>query len=591
MSAVIETIDLSFRYPGAEDYTLRNVNLTIEQGDFVAVVGGNGSGKTTLCKTFNGLIPHYWSGDFAGEVLVEGVDTVESSVGNLSNSVGYVYQDFQNQLVRPTVRDEVSFGPINYGLADYAQRTAEAMELLDITHLSDKFVWQLSGGQAHLTALAAVLALRPSIIIVDEPVAELDPARAREIYLRLRELNDRGITIITIEHHAELIAEFAKSVVLMADGAPVWHLPTQEALDRSDELAQHGIPTPPMIDVARTLGATHVPRSVPSAVNWFRERDLMPAPANSPNPSTIVDAAVHNQTHNQMRNDTPEQTRQCQVVASIDDVTHGYHTVAGGFQTVLNGISLDLHQDEKIALVGSNGAGKSTLMRLLTGLKVPRSGEVMVDGINTRSRSAAKMADRVSYLYQHPQQMFLQDSVRSDVLMFPAERKLADAQEITERVLTRTGLQPLAERDGRTLSGGQQRRATIAIGLAMRPQLLLLDEPTSSLDVRSRDDVIGMLSELADSIRCAAVATHDMQLVADWATRVIVLEQGRVLADLPPRELFSHPELLQRARLRPPQITELGIELGMNPLPLNAHEMLAALHFPAPTNVLHQESY
>src|SRR5699024_5100983 len=118
--------------------------------------------------------------------------------------------------------------------------------------------------------------------------------------------------------------------------------------------------------------------------------------------------------------------------------------------------------------------------------------------------------------------------------------------------------------------GGQQRRATIAIGLAMRPQLLLLDEPTSSLDVRSRDDVIGMLSELADSIRCAVVATHDMQLVADWATRVIVLEQGRVLADLPPRELFSHPELLQRARLRPPQITELGIELGMNPLPLNA---------------------
>ena len=579
MSAVIETIDLSFRYPGAEDYTLRNVNLTIEQGDFVAVVGGNGSGKTTLCKTFNGLIPHYWAGDFAGEVLVEGVDTVESSVGTLSNSVGYVYQDFQNQLVRPTVRDEVSFGPINYGLADYAQRTAEAMELLDIPHLGDKFVWQLSGGQAHLTALAAVLALRPSIIIVDEPVAELDPARAREIYLRLRELNDRGITIITIEHHAELIAEFAKSVVLMADGAPVWHLPTQEALDRSDELAQHGIPTPPMIDVTRTLGAIHVPRSVPTAVNWFRERDLVPAPAKSPTLNPVVDIAAQDQAHAR------------RAVASIDDVTHGYHTVAGGFQTVLNSISLDLHEDEKIALVGSNGAGKSTLMRLLTGLKVPRSGEVTVDGVNTRSRSAAKMADRVSYLYQHPQQMFLQDSVRSDVLMFPAERKLPDAEEITERVLTRTGLQPLAERDGRTLSGGQQRRATIAIGLAMRPQLLLLDEPTSSLDVRSRDDVIGMLSELADSIRCAVVATHDMQLVADWATRVIVLEQGRILADLPPRELFSHPELLQRARLRPPQITELGIELGMSPVPLNAHEMLTAFRLPAPTTVLHQESH
>lgn len=216
MTAAIEVNNLSFRYPGATEDTLRNVNLVIEPGDFVAVVGGNGSGKTTLCKSFNGLIPHYWSGDFAGEVLIDGTDTVESSVGVLSSTVGYVYQDFQNQLVRPTVRDEVSYGPTNYGLADHEERTTEALELLGIEHLRDKYVWQLSGGQAHLTALASVLALRPSIIVVDEPVAELDPARAREIYLRLRELNERGITVITIEHHAELIAEFAKSVVLMA---------------------------------------------------------------------------------------------------------------------------------------------------------------------------------------------------------------------------------------------------------------------------------------------------------------------------------------------------------------------------------------
>ena len=564
MTAAIKVNNLSFRYPGAAEDTLRNVNLTIEPGDFVAVVGGNGSGKTTLCKSFNGLIPHYWSGDFAGEVLVDGTDTVESSVGMLSNTVGYVYQDFQNQLVRPTVRDEVSYGPINYGLADHEERTTEALELLGIEHLRDRFVWQLSGGQAHLTALAAVLALRPSIIVVDEPVAELDPARAREIYLRLRELNERGITIITIEHHAELIAEFAQSVVLMADGAPVWHLPAQEALNRSDELADHGIPTPPMIEVTRKLGATNVPRSVPAAETWLRQRNLVPPEPISQ--SVTLDSAID--VENEPRAD---------VVASLQHVEHGFHTVAGDFHHVINGISLDLHDGEQVALVGSNGAGKTTLMRLLTGLKVPRSGEVAVDGVNTRSRSAAKMADLVSYLYQHPQQMFLQDSVRSDVRMFPAERKVADTDQITERVLERTGLLPLAERDGRTLSGGQQRRATIAIGLAMRPHLLLLDEPTSSLDVRSRDDVIGMLSELADSIRCAVVATHDMQLVADWATRVIVLEQGKVLADLSPRELFTRPELLERARLRPPQITELGVALGLDPVPLNAQEMLDSL--------------
>ena len=390
MTAAIEVNNLSFRYPGAAEDTLRNVNLTIEAGDFVAVVGGNGSGKTTLCKSFNGLIPHYWSGDFAGEVLIDGIDTVESSVGMLSNTVGYVYQDFHNQLVRPTVRDEVSYGPINYGLADHEERTTEALELGDRT-LRDRFVWQLSGGQAHLTALAAVLALRPGVIVVDEPVAELDPARAREIYLRLRELNERGITVITIEHHAEFIAEFAKSVVLMADGAPVWHLPAQEALDRSDELAQHGIPTPPMIEVTRRLGATSVPRSVPAAETWLRERELVPPTAQP----TVVDGVFE-----------PESAPRTDVVASLEGIEHGFNTVAGDFHHVINGITLKLYAGEQVALVGSNGAGKTTLMRLLTGLKVPRSGEITIDGVNTRSRSAAKMADLVSYLYQHPQQMF-----------------------------------------------------------------------------------------------------------------------------------------------------------------------------------------
>src|SRR5699024_10908112 len=162
---VIVVKDLSFRYPGTDRDTLRNGELTGERGDFVAGVGGNGSAKTTLCKTFNGLVPHYWNGDFAGSVHVQGVDTWDSSVAELSSRVGYVYQDFQNQLVRPTVRDEVSFGPLNFGHADHRERTDEALEQLGVSHLRDSFVWQLSGGQAHLVALAAVLAMRPEVIV------------------------------------------------------------------------------------------------------------------------------------------------------------------------------------------------------------------------------------------------------------------------------------------------------------------------------------------------------------------------------------------------------------------------------------------
>ena len=553
--------DLSFRYPGTDRDTLRNVDLTIERGDFVAVVGGNGSAKTTLCKTFNGLVPHYWNGDFAGSVHVGGVDTWDSSVAELSSRVGYVYQDFQNQLVRPTVRDEVAFGPLNFGHADHRERTEEALAQLGIAHLRDHFVWQLSGGQSHLVALAAVLALRPEVIVVDEPVAELDPARAREIYLRLRELNQRhGITVITIEHHAEFIAEFASSVVLMADGAPVWHLPVQEAMDRHADLAEHGVPAPDAVALSAAAGARPVALDVPSAARALRPLLLTrPRPTAQPQPPVAAD----------------------EMVASLRGVTHGYRSVGGGLSTVLDDLDLELHDGERVALVGTNGAGKTTLMKLLTGLIVPRSGTVTVDGIDTRSRSAARLADHVSYLYQHPQQMFLKDTVREDIALFPRGRRRPDTEEIVDRIIDEVGLAALADRDGRSLSGGQQRRATLGIGLAMRPSLLLLDEPTSSLDIRSRDDVTAMLAALSDTVRCAVVATHDMELVATWASRVLVLDQGAVLADVSPRELFSHQGVTAQARLVPPQAARIALELGLDPLPLTAAELRAWLPGPA----------
>lgn len=555
--------DLSFRYPGTDRDALRNVDLTIERGDFVAVVGGNGSAKTTLCKTFNGLVPHYWNGDFAGAVHVDGVDTWDSSVAELSSRVGYVYQDFQNQLVRPTVRDEVAFGPLNFGHADHRERTEEALAALGIAHLADRFVWQLSGGQAHLVALAAVLALRPEVIVVDEPVAELDPARAREIYLRLRELNTRhGITVVTIEHHAEFVAEFARSVVLMADGAPVWHLPVQEAMDRHGDLRAHGIPAPDAVALTAAVGAQRVALDVPSAVTVLREH-LRPAAERSGPSAPVPDPA-------------PEPAP-AEVVASLRGVSHGYRGVDGSLSTVLDDLSLELRAGERVALVGTNGAGKSTLMRLLTGLIVPRAGTVTVDGIDTRTRSASRLADHVSYLDQHPQRMFLKDTVREDVALFPRGRKVPDAEAIVDRILTEVGLTELAGRDGRTLSGGQQRRSTLGIGLAMRPRLLLLDEPTSSLDIRSRDDVTAMLAALAETVRCAVVATHDMDLVAAWATRVIVLDQGRVLADATPQALFSRPEITGRARLTPPQAARIALELGLDPLPLTATALRAHL--------------
>ncbi|MGE2833438.1 ABC transporter ATP-binding protein [Mycobacterium sp. SMC-4] len=555
----IEVRNLTFRYPGAEQDSLRGVDLRIEAGDFVAVVGGNGSGKTTLCKTFNGLVPHFWQGDISGVVRVHGQSTARRSVGEIAHDVGYVFQDFGNQIVRPTVADDVSFGPMNFGHLDWRKRTDDALDALGLTALAKTYTWQLSGGQQHLTALAGALALAPTVLVIDEPAAEVDPVRAAVVYEQLTALNrDRGITVVVIEHHAELVARYAKSVVLMEDGAVRWHLPVAQALSRVSDLEDADIPPPQVVAAARALvpaigrGEQLAPLTVDQAVPLLNT--VTPRPAAVAHPSVTGD-----------------------VIARARKVTYGYQMVTGPRSVVLDRLDLDLHEGQRVALVGSNGAGKSTLLSVLAGLAIPQSGTVVVDGRDTRTVTAAELADSVCYLVQRPEEMFLQDSVRADVSMFPSGRGLADTAELVDEVLDRVRLSRLAHRDGRLLSGGQQRRATLAIALAMRPRLLLLDEPTSSLDLRSRDDVIAMLATLSEHIRCTVVATHDMHLVAEWADRVIVLDQGTVLADTDPATLFATPEVLARARLVPPQVAQLGSALGLHPLPLSIDELVARL--------------
>jgi energy-coupling factor transport system ATP-binding protein len=558
----VEIRNLRFSYPGAEAESLRGVDLTVASGDFVAVVGGNGSGKTTLCKGLNGLIPHFWNGDISGTVRIQGRPTADRTVGEIANQVGYVFQDFGNQLVRPRVRDDVAFAPINFGHADWAQRADDALASLGIAHLADHYTWQLSGGQQHLTALAGALALSPGILVVDEPAAEVDPLRATAIYEHLTRLNtELGITVVVIEHHAELVARYAKSVVLMADGLVRWHLPVADALARTDDLEAADIPAPQVVATARALvpevgrGDRRVPLTVAEAARLLGGRRPAPAVADRIRP---------------VRAARP-------LIAELDAVTHGYIAVDGGRTKVIDRLSLRLYDGERVALVGTNGAGKSTLLSVLAGLAVPSAGRAVVDGNDTRSITAAEIAESVCYLVQRPEEMFLHDSIRGDIAMFPAGRGLPDTEELVDQVLERMKLTDLQDRDGRMLSGGQQRRATLAVALAMRPRLLLLDEPTSSLDLRSRDDVIGLLAELSEHIRCTVVATHDMHLVAEWADRVIVLDEGTIIADTDPATLFASPEILRQARLVPPQVAQLGDALGLSPVPLSVPELIERL--------------
>jgi len=252
---IIDVQHVSFCYPGAEANTLNDVSLRIQRGDFVAIIGSNGSGKSTLCKCLNGLIPTYYTGDFQGKVLINGIDTSSTTIAQLSKHVAYVFQDFENQLVRPTVFDELCFAPLNFGYENYKDRAVQALRMLDIEELSQRWIWQLSGGQKHMVALAAALALDPEVIIVDEPVAQLDPAHAKLIYEKLAMLNENyQKTIIVIEHHTEYIADYCKNVILLDRGGRVrWKQPVNAALSAIEELHELHIQPPQVTQAMAAL--------------------------------------------------------------------------------------------------------------------------------------------------------------------------------------------------------------------------------------------------------------------------------------------------------------------------------------------------
>ena len=534
----VEIDNLIYTYPGASQPTINGISLRIEQGDFLAVVGNNGCGKSTLCKVLNGLIPHFITGDFQGEVRVDGLNTLESDVGILAQKVGYVYQDFENQIVRPTVLDDASYSCLNYAFPDYLDRGRKALAQCGLEGREEEYVWQLSGGQTHLLALAGAVSLSPDVIILDEPIAQLDPMHADRIYEVLRQLNEvYGKTIIVIEHHTEYIADYCKHVLLMKDGRVRWMLPTREALQKVDELEECNI-FPPQVTqaAARLKKAGSLPQNqiLPTTVQEGLE---VFAPLVSHPVSAEPVAAASEQT-----------------AVRFENVSLNYRSVKGDPRCVFDGLNLEIHKGEKVALIGSNGAGKSTLMKLMVGLLKPQSGSVSLFGESIIKKKAEELSRQISLVYQNPEDMFIKDSIRADIAYAMQVRGIPDWQQRTDALLKRFRLEQLQDRDGRLMSGGQMRRASLAIGVALEPGILLLDEPTANLDIATRREIMGVLEDMKDIIQTAVIATHDMQLVCQWAERIIVLCGGKVVADGTRDEIFSRVDLAQMVGIRPPEI-------------------------------------
>ena len=507
--------DVSFRYPGAKDWALRSADWQLQRGGFTVIAGASGSGKSTLLRTLNGLVPHYSGGRFGGRALVDGRDTRRHGPRDLATSVGFVFQDPEAQLITTRVEDEIAFGPEQFGMDRQAMRVRveESLDLVGIAHLRDREIATLSGGERQRLAVAAALALRPDLLVLDEPTSQLDPWSAEELIGGLVRLNhDLGLTVVLAEHRLERLAIEADEIRFAEPGGS-WLVGTPR-----DVLAAFVVPSdflPPVIRLGRQLGWEPLPLTVREGRQGRRRDGRIPVPPATPPSSTGLPPIVE---ANRLR--------------------LGY-AIPGGSVDVLRGIDLAIGPGEIVALMGRNASGKTTLLRAIAGLQEPISGSIARGGRGASGANAG--AGRVGYLPQDPSTLLFAERVRDELL---ASQRAA--QDLSSRplpdidhLLVQLGLEGLEDRHPRSLSGGQRQRVAIGAVLAGAPEVVLLDEPTRGMDGSRKAELARLLGEIARDGTAIVLATHDVELAATAASRIVMLGGGQLVADGSPRAVLG----------------------------------------------------
>jgi energy-coupling factor transport system ATP-binding protein len=573
---MIRTRNLSFRYQEGDRNALSDINLHIPEGDFLGIIGSSGAGKSTLTYAMNGVVPHHFPGDFYGEALVDGLDTVNAGVEQISRRVGSVFQDIDGQMVASVVEDEILFGLENFGVdhREIEDRLEGALAAAGISELRSRTISSLSGGQKQKLAIAAITALRPKIIVLDEPTGELDPRSSRRIFEYLRELNeDLGITIVAVEQKIMLLCEFVKHLMVMDRGVVVRQGTVDEVLQRPDVLKNAGVNIPRVTTLGERLReegiyAGELPRDLEQA------RIMM---------ESLVPRVLEEGSAVEPARDGSAGTGSGGEMLRFEQVNFSYAPGSGG--ATIRDLSFVIEAGEFVALLGENGAGKSTLCRLCNGLLKPSGGRVFLAGQDTRLVKTSLLARRAGYLFQNPDRQLCQNTVREEILfgleyvlagagMAPEELE-AEKQRRLEEMLELFGLD--GGRDPFGLSRGERQQIALASVLARRPEILILDEPTTGLDYRECVTIMDLISRLHAGGTTVLMISHDMEVVADFARRILVLNRGVLIGDGPVREIMGNTELLGQASLLPAQIPALGMSLGGIYRPAFSVEEMAAL--------------
>ena len=555
---MIEIQELTFKYAEAKKNALENVTLNIQKGDFVGIIGESGAGKTTLCSCLNALIPHHYTGDFYGSVKVEGQDTFDVKPDKLALKVGSVFQDIESQIVSYFVEDEILFGLENFGVPanQIEERITEALEALGISELRHREISTLSGGQKQKVVFASIIALKPDYLILDEPTGELDPASSLQIFKLLKKLNEeRGITVIVAEQKIMLLCEFVKKLIVLEKGTVVHYGEIRSTLTHQREMEEAGINCPRVL----TLTGKMMEEGLTPSGMKTEERICL----NTQEAADFIKRMMGNDCHVKTDDDSLKPSQEPvtepseQPVLEFKNVCFSYNETAN-----VHDLNVKIQKGDFTAITGSNGAGKSTFSKLCNGLLQPSAGDVFVLGQNTKRNKVSSLAKHIGFLFQNPDRQICCSTVEEEIAFSLKNNGLSkeEIQSKVEATIKEFGFD--AKTEPFNMSRGQRQRLCLACLIALNPEILILDEPTTGLDYRECMEMMNRIRELNENGTTVIMVCHDMEVVLDFAKSVIVMNRGEILAQGATREILSNKELLAKARLLQPQIAATCSLLG-----------------------------
>jgi energy-coupling factor transport system ATP-binding protein len=527
--------NLSFRYRDRESTAIRKISFDANQGEILLIAGASGCGKTTLIRCINGLIPRSYKGELNGNVLIFGEETKRWPLSKISQKIGTVLQDPERQILGTKVLNEVAFGLENLGLPreEIIQRADEALDILKISDLRDRETFNLSGGEKQKVALAGVLAMRPSILLLDEPLASLDPASALETLDMVRMLADEGMMVLMVEHRVEDVLRIKPNRIIFMSNGEIRYLGNIKGLVNVVDYKEIKLPAKMIIERAVKDPAPAAIKILPSSTSEKKE------------------SLVH-----------------------FEDVGFSYEKDT----EVLHGINLDIRRGDVIAILGPNGAGKTTFVKHAIGLLKPKTGRVLVEGRDTRDTTVAQIASTLGYVFQSPSHMLFAPTVYEELAFGPKNLK-HPKEQIEKEVKEALKIVNLADNEKDpplALSFGQQKRVSIAAILAMRSRILVMDEPTAGQDYLNYMNFMDSILRMP-GFEAILFITHDVDLAVIYANRVILVANGRVQADGKPHEVLRDLDLLKACRLVPTSLLAVNLDYLPNTGQFMRAEALAHL--------------